>query len=208
MIDLMKRLQELDSKNPNVVQENQRQVDECGVMPEMSSMPMDRPSTPATINMTAGSAAELGDLLKDIVSLAGMKSNEPDMPMSLGTPAVLEPASDDMGPPEPQSGPDAMRSMIDKLNPMDKDDDADNGDADQDSEEPEEKPKQDTDETVNSMGADPNDKSEFDPNQFAHQENQPGQGDRMDGTSPKAYADVKEAFNDLFAQYKRFVAEN
>ena len=47
-----------------------------------------------------------------------------------------------------------------------------------------------------------------DPNQFAHQENQPGQGDRMDGTSPKAYADVKEAFNDLFAQYKRFVAEN
>ena len=47
----------------------------------------------------------------------------------------------------------------------------------------------------------------FNANQYANQENQPGQGDRMDGTSPKAYADMKEATADLFAQYKNFVSE-
>jgi hypothetical protein len=30
----------------------------------------------------------------------------------------------------------------------------------------------------------------------------------MDGTSPKAYADMNEAVADLFAQYKKFVSEN
>ena len=43
MIDVMKRLAELDSKNPSIVKENQ-QVEECGIMPEMGmGMPMEKP---------------------------------------------------------------------------------------------------------------------------------------------------------------------
>ncbi len=138
MIDMMKRLAELDAPNPRVMSEmpvlnkskgiKESQIEECGVMPEMG-MPMDRPSTPATINMTAGSAAELGDLLKDIVSLAGMDKGDSMGTLSVSTPAptALEPAGDDMGPPEPASPTDTMRSVIDKLNPDDDDRD-DNSD--------------------------------------------------------------------------------
>jgi hypothetical protein len=53
--------------------------------------------------------------------------------------------------------------------------------------------------------ADPNDVPEFDSNKYAHRENQPGQGDRMDGTQPKAFATMEEA---LFADYKKFVNES
>jgi len=189
MINLLKRLQELDAQNPNVVYENEQKVEECGMMPEMG-MPMDRPSTPATINMTAGSAAELGDLLKDIVSLAGMdkgSSMEPMMPMAVGAPATLEPAGSDM---------DSMRSVIDKLN------------GPEDDESNDEQDKKPVDEYDNTPNDPVKDVDEFDPDQHAHQENQPGQGDRMDGTAPKAYSDVKEAFEDLYNQYKKFVSEN
>ena len=91
MIDVLKRLAELDAQNPRVSSNvpvlnkqkvSESQVEECGMMgamtPEMH-MPS-HPPTPASINMTAGSADELGNLLKDIVSLAGMKS-EPTMDM-------------------------------------------------------------------------------------------------------------------------------
>lgn len=229
MIDVLKRLAELDAGNPNVVNENQ-QVGECGMgmMPEMGA-PMDRPSTPATINMTAGSAAELGDLLKDIVSLAGMKD---DGAVSAAPPIDNAPPA--AGTLEPAGADDAigsMRSMLDKLNPLDGDDeggeesDADGdsddvskaqGDLDNDGdhdmndhglEKGSNEKRQEVDEYDNTP-SDPNDKNEFDANQFAHRENQPGQGDRMDGTSPKAYADMNEAVADLFAQYKKFVNEN
>jgi hypothetical protein len=111
-----------------------------------------------------------------------------------------------------------MRSVIDKLNPMDGDDeggeddvnkahgDLDN-DGDHDMDDHDMEKKEPVDEYDNTP-SDPNKKNEFDANKFAHQENQPGQGDRMDGTSPKAYADMNEAVTDLFAQYKRFVSEN
>lgn len=143
MIDMMKRLAELDATNPRVMSTvptlnkassiKESQIDECGMMPEMG-MPMDRPTTPATINMTAGSAAELGDLLKDIVSLAGMSKPDPvsAMPLSAPAPAALEPAGDGMGPPEPKSAADSMRSVIDKLNPADDEVSKDAGDVDGD----------------------------------------------------------------------------
>jgi len=108
-----------------------------------------------------------------------------------------------------------MRSVIDRLNPMDDEDgddvnmahgDIDNdGDHDMDDHDMEKKDKVDE---YDNTPSDPNDKNEFDANQFANKENQPGQGDRMDGTSPKAYADMNEAVTDLFAQYKKFVSEN
>lgn len=191
MLDLMKRLQELDSANPNVINETEQTVEECGMMPEIG-MAMDRPSTPASINMTAGSAAELGDLLKDIVSLAGMDKSEPEMPLSVGGPAVLEPA--DMG----ASSTDNMRSVIDKLNPTDGDDN-DSGDSDNDSN------KEKVDELDNEP-ADPTKPPPFDANQFANKENQPGQGDRMDGNMPKGNPEMN--FESLMAEYKRFIAES
>lgn len=158
-------------------------LDECGMMPEMG-MSMDRPSTPASINMTAGSASELGDLLKDIVSLAGMDKGEPMTPLAVGAPATLEPVGPSMS---------SMRSVIDKLNGPEDDEDEE---------------KKNVDEYDNTPNDPVKDVDEFDPDQHAHQENQPGQGDRMDGTAPKAYSDVKEAFEDLFVQYKQFVSEN
>lgn len=192
MIDVLKRLAELDSKNPNIVKENE-QVDECGIMPEMGmmSMPPERPSTPASINMTAGSGEELSDMLTTIMTLAGQKSAGPvsAAPELDNTPpaaGVLEPAGD-------KSPADSMRSVIDKLNPSDDD----RGEDD----------KEEVDEYDNTP-SNPNDKNEFDADQHAHQENQPGQGDRMDGTSPKAYSDMNEAVADLFSQYKKFVSEN
>jgi hypothetical protein len=213
MIDVMKRLAELDSQNPNIVKES-TQVEECGMMPGMvPEMGMDptpeKPSMPASINMSAGSGDELSNMLATIMQLAGQnKPAAPAMDNTPPAPGTLEPASGG-------SAADSMRSVIDKLNPMDdngEDDvnkahgDLDNdGDHDMDDHDLEKKePVKEYDNTP----SDPNDKDEFDANAHAHQENQPGQGDRMDGTSPKAYADMNEAVTDLFAQYKKFVSEN
>jgi hypothetical protein len=215
MIDVLKRLAELDADNPNIVKEG-LQVEECGMMPEMMpGMGMDiapeKPSMPASINMSAGSGDELSNMLATIMQLAGQNkpvSAAPPLDNAPPAPGVLEPA--DGGSPA-----DNMRSVIDKLNPMNGSDDdmsvaqgdVDNdGDHDMDDHDAQ-NDKEEVDEYDNTP-SDPNKKNEFDANQFAHQENQPGQGDRMDGTSPKAYANMKEAVTDLFAQYKRFVKEN
>jgi hypothetical protein len=217
MIDVLKRLAELDADNPNIVKEG-LQVEECGMMPEMMpGMGMDiapeKPSMPASINMSAGSGDELSNMLATIMQLAGQNkpvSASPPLDNAPPAPGVLEPVGGG-------SPADNMRSVIDKLNPMGGDDeggddvnqahgDLDN-DGDHDMDDHDMEKKEPVDEYDNTP-SDPNKKNEFDANQFAHQENQPGQGDRMDGTSPKAYADMNEAVTDLFAQYKRFVREN
>lgn len=217
MIDVLKRLAELDSTNPNIIKES-AQVDECGMMPGMvPEMGMDlapeKPSMPASINMTAGSGDELSNMLATIMQLAGQNkpvSAAPPVDNAPPAPGILEPAGGDMSP------ADNMRSVIDKLNPMDdeggEDDvnkahgDLDN-DGDHDMDDHDMEKKEPVDEYDNTP-SDPNDKNEFDANAHAHQENQPGQGDRMDGDRPKAYADMNEAVTDLFAQYKKFVSEN
>ena len=218
MIDVLKRLAELDADNPNIVKES-LQVEECGMMPEMMpgmgvDIAPEKPSMPASINMTAGSGDELSNMLATIMQLAGQNkpvSASPPLDNAPPAPGTLEPASGG-------SPADSMRSVIDKLNPMDGDDeggeddvnkahgDLDN-DGDHDMDDHDMEKKEPVDEYDNTP-SDPNKKNEFDANRFAHQENQPGQGDRMDGTSPKAYADMNEAVTDLFAQYKRFVSEN
>lgn len=215
MIDVMKRLAELDSQNPNIVKENV-QVGECGMMPGMMpemgmNIAPEKPSMPASINMSAGSGDELSNMLATIMQLAGQNKPVSAAPALDNTP----PAAGTLEPANGGTAADSMRSVIDKLNPMDdngEDDvnkahgDLDNdGDHDMDDHDMEKKePVKEYDNTP----ADPNDKDEFDANAHAHQENQPGQGDRMDGTSPKAYADMNEAVTDLFAQYKKFVSEN
>jgi len=213
MIDVLKRLAELDSKNPTIVKESQ-QVEECGIMPEMELGGMqERPSMPASINMTAGSGEELSDMLATIMQLAGVKQHGAEEPMG-DEPAIALTA-------EPEIGGDAtsdMRSMMDKLNPMDGDDqgsehgddgvsaahgDIDNdGDHDMDDHEAE-KDEEETDEgQYDNSPSDPTKPPPFKANQFAHQENQPGQGDRMDGNMPKATMEQQ-----LMAAYKEFVSE-
>ena len=220
MIDVMKRLAELDKKNPTIVKENQ-QVEECGIMPEMGMMGgmPERPPMPASINMTAGSGEELSDMLATIMQLAGVKQHGAEEPMG-AEPAIALTAEPEMGAGDPTSD---MRSMIDKLNPMDGDDqgpeqgpeqggnddvsaahgDIDNdGDHDMDDHEAE-KDEEETDEgQYDNSPSDPRKPPPFGANQFANKENQPGQGDRMDGNMPKATMEQQ-----LLADYRDFVSE-
>ena len=217
MIDVMKRLAELDSKNPTIVKEGQ--VEECGIMPEMGMMGgmPERPPMPASINMTAGSGEELSDMLATIMQLAGVKQHGAEEPMPMGDePAIALTAEPEMGAGDPTSD---MRSMIDKLNPMDGDDqgpeqvgddgvsaahgDIDNdGDHDMDDHRAE-KDEEETDEgQYDNSPSDPRKPPPFSANQFANKENQPGQGDRMDGNMPKATMEQQ-----LMADYKKFVSE-
>jgi hypothetical protein len=184
MIDLMKRLAELDAQNPNIVQEtnferpetsrfksrernagldneyqgamvvwgknksksfssydeaerfknnierkypglkaqvlgesDQTNLEECGMMDSMGSM--SQPHTPASINMTAASGEELSGMLKDIMSLAGMHADS-EMPVS------TEPAAQTLEPSGPEmDATTTMRSVIDKMNPADDEEETD-----------------------------------------------------------------------------------
>jgi hypothetical protein len=102
------------------------------------------------------------------------------------------------------AGPNAsdsemMRSVIDKMNPEAGNDEV--GDVDHDMDDREEEEETDEGQYDNSPN-DPRKPPPFKANQFAHQENQPGQGDRMDGNMPKATMEQQ-----LMADYKNFVAE-
>ena len=235
MIDVLKRLAELDSQNPRVASTvpvlnnkkvSESQVDECGMMgamtPEMH-MPS-HPPTPATINMTAGSADELGNLLKDIVSLAGMKS-EPAMDMPAPMADMPPPAQPETGPDMPASPADSMRSVIDKLNPMDGEDDGeepegpeqdgqdgvtkDHGDVDDDGDhdmDDHDAEKEKADEEWDNEPNDPNSAPPIDSNKMSNQDpaGHPGGGDRMDGDRPKAFATFEDQ---LMWEYKKFIRE-
>jgi hypothetical protein len=145
MIDVLKRLAELDAQNPSVVQEKKlnESLDECGMMGGMS-----QPHSPASINMTAATGEELSAMLKDIMTLAGQSTAEPEMPMGDEEPiggadgiAVVDVEPSSEVEPSPEVGADdtsVMRSMIDKLNPTSNDDEND-GDQEIDSSDDEEK---------------------------------------------------------------------
>ena len=229
MIDVMKRLAELDADNKNVVRESTN-IEECGMMP----MPgMGGSHTPASINMTADSGSELTGMLRDIMQLAGMNKVEPEQlgvdsaPMSLST----EPVSA-VGPAiaEPLSGADSMRSVLDKLNPEPENDggselgpfqgDSDSqddvsmshGDIDNDGDhDMDDHDAEDDDETkkvdeYDNTPSDPNSAEPFDANQFSNQENQPGSGQTSDGK--KRQSNLPTAtFEALMKDYKSFIGE-
>lgn len=95
MIDVLKRLAELDADNPNVenkmTQEQalitvtntpgSKQINECGVM----GMTSPGSTIPASANFSAGSGPELSGMLRDIMSLAGLKpaAQEPALMRSM-----------------------------------------------------------------------------------------------------------------------------
>jgi hypothetical protein len=170
---------------------------ECG--------PMGMPSevehhTPASINMTADSGPELSGMLADIMKLAGVHKVEPEHLGIEHDPVVItaipgaavgataadhsdtEHDHDDSIEVDDESS--NMRRMMDMMNP-------------------------DIDEEVDESGYtntpnDPNIIPEFDPEIYANHENQPGQGDRMDGNMPRAFATMEEQ---LMADWKQFVTE-
>jgi len=216
MIDVMKRLAELDSANNNVIKEN-ASLEECGPMGMMDSMGgMEKPSTPASMNITAGSGDELANMLATIMQLAGVKQDAPgDMG---GEPGVEIMTAEPEVSVEPMSGGDAMRSMMDKLNPMDDsgeeggDDvskahgDFDN-DGDHDMDDHEKEKKDGEEETDESWSNSPDTETQGYDAMRAHGNQTPGgppgQGNRLDGTSPNAF--TKEAR--LMAEYKKFIGE-
>lgn len=126
MINVLKRLAELDSTNPNVsksamTQEQSlatvtniegKRITECGMMGGM-----ERPSTPASfsINASAANGNEVSSMLRDIMNLAGVKpvADEPAFAEpSIGKEIELEPAHSA----EPVDDMADMIGMIDKMN--------------------------------------------------------------------------------------------
>ena len=132
MIDVLKRLAELDAANPAIdtsamvvksaqnISVNESQVEECGMMD------MGRPSTPASINITAGSGDEIADMLATIMHLAGAKSPAADMGDELtgADGAAVVTAEPEM------DATSSMRSVLDKMHP-----DADDEEGEEDDEE-------------------------------------------------------------------------
>jgi hypothetical protein len=183
MIDVLKRLAELDAKNSNVVYETK--VSECG--PMTMGMPVaEEPKTPATLNITAGDGEELGNMLAAIMQLAGVHKVEPSHlgaepePMKLTAEPNLNGAS---------TAGDDMRSVIDKLNPED-----------------EEGEEEETDEgEYDNSPADPTDKPSFEPNEFAQNTND---GDGSDSKGQKRTAFQPTAtYESLMAEYQEFISE-
>jgi len=118
MINVLKRLAELDSGNPNVknrmtvdtpiatvsnVYEDTNSVEECGDMPAPSAAP----HSAANISVTANSGDEVASMLKSLMALSGL-SNTSSMPshkeIEVSSPHAAHTDNDDMA---------KMISMID-----------------------------------------------------------------------------------------------
>lgn len=193
MIDVLKRLAELDAQNPNLIKESET-VEECGIMPAQSAMGMSSPHTPASINITADSGQELSDMLRDIMSLAGMHHHDhdhdhemPDAPMSspVGALDIDTTRGDDM--PGQLDSVDSMRSMIDKLNP--------------DGEEPE-----DDEDKVKEYDSTPNPEMTGQPPANQDQSGTPGGGDGRN-TTMQPQATPAETYENLMKEYQKFLQE-
>ena len=207
MIDVMKRLAELDSRSPTL-RENQ-QVEECGIMPEMGMMDgmPERPPMPASINMTAGSGEELSNMLATIMQLAGVKQYGQEEPMGVepmgnepqdGEVLALEPVN------EPGDATTDMRSMIDKLNPMNTDDHGnDSHDMGDEEETDEERMYSNSGDNPTNVPPSSKDAMLNRGNQNQTQSGGPDVGDRMDGNMPKAFSTEDR----LMAEYKKFISE-
>ena len=132
MVDVLKRLAELDSTNPNVAKPTMQaeqslatvsniennQINECGAM--MGGMEHRTPAS-FSINASAESGDEVSSMLRDIMNLAGVKpaSDEPAFSghneIELGNPGEieLEPTAAPSTDGEEMGG---LISMIDKMN--------------------------------------------------------------------------------------------
>ena len=143
MIDVLKRLAELDSENPNVATPTMKSeqslatvsniagdtitesITECGPMGMMGDMGSPRTPASFSINATAADGAEVSSMLRDIMNLAGVKPVA-DLPAFGGKEIELEPAhSLELEP--AQSAGDEMGNLIGMVDRMNGDAGADDG---------------------------------------------------------------------------------
>jgi len=190
MINMLKRLAELDAAKSSFITESES-VAECGPMGMMDGM-ASAPSTPASINMSAGSGDELANMLATIMQLAGVKQVGADDLGVVQEPSIMTAVPSLGGEHQPSAGED-MRAVLDKMNDAGGEEDGEEDDEEE------------TDEgEYDNSPADAEPTEPFNANQFANQENQPGVGNRMDGNMPKGRATMEET---LMAAYKQFVNE-
>jgi hypothetical protein len=208
MINVLKRLAELDAANPNVQQVQRTKVsestlvDECGMMAS-DMQPSSTPRTPASIHITANDGQELSGMLQDIVQLAGLKQQgvdnmgADDSQVLSTTPVVgiSSPAAND------------MRAVIDKLNPDDMgSDDTDDVDA-----EPDDSGDEDDEEQLEAYDNSPSDPSSaqsYDADALAYHPNPPGAANGRGLTSnPRGVPTMEEVEQQLYSAYQRYLNE-
>jgi len=237
MIDVLKRLAELDSKNPNVVNEMAMPVPQQTMSEKLPDTGFSEPAMPghdghldlenamivpdaeekpastgpANINISAGSGEEVSNMLATIMQLAGVKQvTDKDMGVEPhGAVLTAEPSMSGTPPmAEPDDEHDGMRDMISAVDKMNKP---------EDDEEKTKGDEEETDESMNSMrfnnnsGASPTEQNPFDPEKFANHENQPGGGSvtKDHENRPRDRDQPIAAMEEqLMAEYKEFVVEN
>jgi hypothetical protein len=184
MIDVLKRLAELDKKNPNIVKENK--IEECEPMGDMQS-----PKTPATLNITAANGEELGDMLNAIMQLAGVHAVGDEHLGTESPPTVL---TTEPGMSRNDQDADSMRTMLDRMNHMS--DEA----ADESMEHDHGIP------GVDNVPADPQKQLPFAPNEFSQNTNN-GDGKDKHG-HPRLTTQPTATYEDLMNEYQNFLKES
>jgi len=193
MIDVLKRLQELDANNSNVIKEST--VEECGPMGMMPS----QPKTPATINITADSGEELGSMLSAIMKLAGVNKVEPSHLGVEHEPSVIS-ATPSLGVGPSTSDSEVMRGVIDKMNP-----EVDGDELHRSGEEETDEADSHSAEFDNTPN-DPRDTPSFDANEYSAHPND-GDGNDKQG-KPRTMAQPAALEDRLMADYKKFISED
>jgi hypothetical protein len=195
MIDVLKRLAELDAKNPNIVKESTRPMDieECG--DDMMSAEPSQSNSPVSVNISANSGEELGDMLSAIMQLAGVHKVG-DEHMGVEPPASVLTAEPNMH--KDAHGVDDMRAVLDQMNGASGEEETDESAA--------------SDEThphgipgVDTTPADPHKQLPFDPNEFSQNTND-GDGNDENG-HPRLTTQPTATFESLMAEYKAFINE-
>jgi hypothetical protein len=184
MIDVLKKLAELDNKNTNIVKETN--IEECGPMGDMQS-----PKTPATMNISAADGTELGNMLNAIMQLAGVQKVGDEHMGVESPPAVLT------AEPTMTTGPhaaDNMRSVLDRMNDISDDE------ADESMEHEHGIP------GIDNTPADPHTQLPFEPNEFSQNAND-GDGDDENG-HPRLTTQPTATYESLMAEYRNFVTES
>jgi hypothetical protein len=196
MIDVLKRLAELDAKNPNIVKESTQPMDieECG--DDMMSAEPSQSNSPVSVNISANSGEELGDMLSAIMQLAGVHKVG-DEHMGAEPPVSVMTAEPSMH--KDAHGVDDMRAVLDQMNNASGEEETDESAA--------------SDEThahgipgVDTTPADPHKQLPFDPNEFSQNTND-GDGDRANG-HPRLTTQPTATYESLMAEYKKFVTED
>jgi hypothetical protein len=196
MIDVLKRLAELDAKNPNIVKESTRPMDieECG--DDMMSAEPSQSNSPVSVNISANSGEELGDMLSAIMQLAGVHKVG-DEHMGVEPPASVLTAEPNMH--KDAHGVDDMRAVLDQMNGASGEEETDESAA--------------SDEThphgipgVDTTPADPHKQLPFDPNEFSQNTND-GDGNDENG-HPRLTTQPTATYESLMAEYKKFVTES